>query len=192
MHPSKIIGTALVAVLAAPAAAQDYAGAARTYFEAEIAPQMAHAAIVEAIRAQNAAHAGISQDRIDALDAAWRAEVSASPRPTIDPVLGNPASEHLRGMVDASGGRMAEAFLMDQAGLNVGASHVTSDYWQGDEAKHQETYGRGAGAIHVSEVEFDESTQSYGVQVSMAISDPVDGAVIGAVTVSIDADSLVD
>ena len=192
MHPSKFIGTALAAVLAVPATAQDYAGAARTYFEAEIAPQMAHAAIVEAIRAQNAAHAGITQDRIDALDAAWRAEVSAGTRPTIDPVLNNAASDHLRGMVDASGGRMAEAFLMDQAGLNVGTSHVTSDYWQGDEAKHQETYGMGAGAIHVSEVEFDESTQSYVVQVSMAISDPADGAVIGAVTVSIDADSLVD
>lgn len=197
MHPSKCpastcLGAALVLALAAPAVAQDYAGAARTYFEAEIAPQMDNAAIVEAIRATNAAHAGIDQSQIDAMDAAWRAEVSAAARPTIDPVLGNAASEHLRGMVEASGGRVAEAFLMDSAGLNVGASHVTSDYWQGDEAKHQETYGKGAGAIHVSEVEFDESTQSYVVQVSMAITDPADGAVIGAVTVSVDADSLVD
>jgi hypothetical protein len=178
--------------LSGPAAAQDYAGAARTYFETEIAPQMAHAAIVEAVRAQNAAHAGLTQDEIDAMDAAWRAEVGAGARPTIDPVLGNAASEHLRSLVTASGGRIAEAFLMDGAGLNVGTSHVTSDYWQGDEAKHQETYGRGPGAIHVSEVEFDESTQSYVVQVSMAISDPADGGAIGAITVSVDAGSLVD
>jgi hypothetical protein len=192
MQPSKFLCAALGLALAGPAVAQDYAGAARTYFEAEVAPQMAHATILEAIRATNAQHAGISEDQIAGLDAAWRAEVGAGTRPTIDPVLGNAVSEHLRGLVAGSEGRIAEAFLMDGAGLNVGASHVTSDYWQGDEAKHQETYGKGAGAVHVSEVEFDESTQSYVVQVSMAIADPADGSVIGAVTVSIDADSLVN
>jgi len=192
MHKTLILGAILGATLSGPALAQDYAGAARAYFETDIAPQMAHQMIVSAIRAQNEAHAGITQARIDELDQAWMAEVGGTTRPTIDPVMTNPVSDLLREMVAASEGLIAEIFVMDYVGLNVGASHVTSDYWQGDEAKHQQTHGIGPGAYHVGNVDFDESTQSYVVQVSMSIVDPADGALIGAVTASIDADSLVD
>ena len=79
---------------------------------------------------------------------------------------------------------------MDAQGLNVAASSVTSDYWQGDEAKHQETYGKGAGAVHFSAIEFDESSQMYQAQISISLSDPDSGAVIGAMTIGVDADSL--
>ncbi len=192
MQKTLILGAILGATLSSTALAQDFTGAARAYFETDIAPQMAHEMIVSAIRAQNEAHAGITQARIDALDQAWMAEVGGSARPTIDPVMNSAVSGHLREIVAASGGRIADIFVMDYVGLNVGASHVTSDYWQGDEAKHQETHGIGPGAYHVSDVEFDESTQTYAVQVSMAIVDPGNGELIGAVTASIDAESLID
>jgi hypothetical protein len=42
--------------------------------------------------------------------------------------------------------------------MNVGQSDVRSDCWQGDEAKWQQTYLKGADAIHIGEVEFDESS----------------------------------
>lgn len=192
MQKTLILGAILGAALSGPVLAQDYAGAARAYFESDVAPQMAHDLIVSAIRAQNVAHAGITQAQIDAMDAAWMAEVGGTNRPTIDPVMNNPVSDLLREIVAASNGVIGDIFVMDHVGLNVGASHVTSDYWQGDEAKHQETHGVGPGAYHVSDVEFDESTQLYVVQVSMSIIDPADGALIGAITASIDADSLVD
>jgi len=92
--------------------------------------------------------------------------------------------------VAASNGAITEVFVMDAAGLNVTASDVTSDYWQGDEAKHQETFGFGAGAVYFSEVEFDESTQSYQAQVSLALTDPTTGEAIGAITVGLNADLL--
>lgn len=192
MQKTLILGTILGATLSGPAMAQDYAGAARAYFETDIAPQMAHQMIVSAIRAQNEAHSGITQAQIDTLDQAWMAEVGGSARPTIDPVMNNPVSDLLREIVTRSDGLIADIFVMDYVGLNVGASHVTSDYWQGDEAKHQQTHGIGPGAYHVGEVEFDESTQIFAVQVSMAIVDPGNGELIGAVTASIDADALVD
>ena len=69
--------------------------------------------------------------------------------------------------MEETGGAITEVFVMDAQGLNVAASGPTSDYWQGDEAKFQETYLKGAEAIHVSEVEFDESSQTYSVQVSV-------------------------
>ena len=46
---------------------------------------------------------------------------------------------------------------------------------------------KGPDAVHVSEVEFDESSQTYQMQVSMSVTDPASGAVIGAVTFGLDA-----
>jgi hypothetical protein len=81
-----------------------------------------------------------------------------------------------------------EIFVMDNKGLNVGQSDVTSDYWQGDEAKWQKTYQVGPDAIHVSDVEQDESSQVFQAQVSVPVVDG--GQVIGAVTVGVNVDAL--
>ena len=70
-------------------------------------------------------------------------------------------------MRDDSEGLFTEIFVMDAVGLNVAASDTTSDFWQGDEAKWQQTYSAGSGAVHISDVELDESTQSYQSQVEL-------------------------
>lgn len=85
---------------------------------------------------------------------------------------------------------MTAVFAVDNRGLNVAQSVESSDYWQGDEAKWQKTFGNGSGDIHISEVEFDESTGSYQSQVSMPISDPSTGELIGAITLRINVQSL--
>ena len=79
---------------------------------------------------------------------------------------------------------------MDNKGLNVGQSDVTSDYWQGDEAKWQKTFSVGPTAVFVDKVEKDESTQKFQTQVSISIVDG--GAAIGAVTVGLDVEMLMD
>jgi hypothetical protein len=81
---------------------------------------------------------------------------------------------------------------MDNKGLNVGQSDVTSDYWQGDEAKWQKTYSVGPAAVFVDKIEQDESTQKFQTQVSISVVDPAGGAVIGAVTVGLDVEMLMD
>ena len=48
----------------------------------------------------------------------------------------------------------------------------------------------GAGATHLSEVEFDESTQTYQGQISVTVTDPATGTPIGALTVGVDAEAL--
>ena len=147
-------------------------------------------AIVAAIRAQNDRTAGLAQDDIDSLDLTWRQEIGKRTHPTIDAVLANPVSDMLRARVAESDGVVTEVFIMDARGLNVASSAVTSDYWQGDEAKFSETFGRGAGAMHVGEIEFDVSTQSYQGQVSVAVTDPDSGRAIGAITVGLNAEML--
>ena len=85
---------------------------------------------------------------------------------------------------------ITEVIVMDAKGLNVAASGATSDYWQGDEAKYQETYPKGPGAVHFGEVEFDESSQTYQAQISITVTDPDTGRPIGAMTVGVDAEVL--
>lgn len=173
-----------------PAFAQDHVGPITEYFKANIEPWLSDPVVVKAINDQNAAHAGLSQADIDSLDKKWRAETEAGSHPMIDGVLGNPLSKFLVEKQAASGGMVTEIFVMDNKGLNVGQSGVTSDYWQGDEAKWQKSFGAGAGAIFIDEVEKDESTQTLQSQVSIAISDPATNEVIGAITLGIDVGGL--
>jgi hypothetical protein len=146
--------------------------------------------VVQAVKAQNAKHAGLSQGDIDNMDKDWRSQTDASSKPMIDAVLGNALSKFLREQQGAAGGLVTEVFVMDNRGLNVGQSDVTSDYWQGDEAKWQKTYSAGPDAIFIDEVEMDESTQTFQSQLSMSIVDPATGEVIGAITVGVNVDAL--
>ena len=72
----------------------------------------------------------------------------------IDKLLSDPVSQWLMDQESATAGFVTEVFVMDNKGLNVAQSAVTSDYWQGDEAKWQQTYLVGPDALHISEVEF--------------------------------------
>jgi hypothetical protein len=173
-----------------PASANDYETRMKTYLESEIMGWAQDQVLLDAIRNQNSQTADYTQEEIDALDTAWRAEVALSDRPTIAPVLENAASDFLRERVAAAGGTMTEVFVMDARGLNVAASAVTSDYWQGDEEKFSETFPKGPEAVHFGEVELDESSQTYQGQISIPIVDPVSNAVLGAMTIGINAESL--
>ena len=87
-----------------------------------------------------------------------------------------------------SGGKVVEIILMDNHGLNAAISSITSDFWQGDEDKHQQTYLKANDAVHIGDVEFDESSQAYVVQVSFVVTDTA-GLAIGAATFSLNAEA---
>ncbi len=182
---------ALAATLcASPLYATEYDQALQSFLDGNIRTWSSAPAIVSAIKSQNAETAGFDEAHIIDLDTAWRAEVGGTNTPTINQVLENEAAEFLRGQVAQMDGMITEVFIMDSVGLNVAASGVTSDYWQGDEAKFTETYANGPQAVHFSDVDFDESSQTYQAQISMTIVDPDTGQAIGAMTVGVLADSL--
>lgn len=192
---SLVFGAALAVLSAAastPTLAQDaeIKEKAKAYTETDVAKWVADADVVAALNAANAASAGYDQARIDELDKQWRAEVGAAAHPLIDSVMASPASAKARGWCDGAGGVVTEIILVDNKGLNVGICDATSDYWQGDEPKYQNTFTKGAGAVFIDEVEQDSSTQKFQVQASMTVVDPATGQPIGAVTVGLDAEGL--
>jgi hypothetical protein len=159
----------------------------KAFVDQEVRAKLADPMVVAAIKGANVSSATLLPNDILALDGQWRAEVGKDSA-LIKAVVENSTSALLRDYVVASEGKITEVILMDAQGLNVAVSDVTSDYWQGDEEKHQLTFGTGPGAIHVSEVELDESTQSYQAQVSFTIVDPATGAGIGAATIGLNAE----
>lgn len=160
------------------------------YARDELSKWLTNADLIAALRAQNERHAALDEDGIIALDQKWRAEAGAGGGPFIEENLSSPVSKWLLAQQEATAGFVTEVFVMDNKGLNVAQSVETSDYWQGDEAKWQQTYSVGPDALHISEVEFDDSTGFYQSQGSLAITDPDTGEVIGAVTFGINVQNL--
>jgi hypothetical protein len=64
-----------------------------------------------------------------------------------------------------------EVFVMDDQGALVCTTQKTSDYWQGDEPKWIDSFKGGAGETVVSKREYDQSTKSTLVHVSVPIID---------------------
>jgi len=141
--------------------------------------------VIDALKAQNNKHTNLTQEKIEQLDQQWRAERKANDHPLIDSVLANPLSEYLLNIKGDSEGLFTEIFIMDDKGLNAGQADVTSDYWQGDEDKWQKTYLAGPDEVFIDEVEYDDSSQKFQVQVSTSVVDPNTNAPISAVTIGI-------
>lgn len=149
-----------------------------------------HPVTLIALRAQNARHTGLSQEDIDQLDKDWRAQRKSQGQPLIAQLFGSPLSTYLTRIQAQSGGLYTEIFVMDNRGLNVGQSAVTSDYWQGDEGKWQKTFGVGPDAVFIDAAEAHEGTGTTRAQVNLAIADPDTGKAIGAITVEVNLTEL--
>ena len=188
MKRALVIAALIQFAVPAVFAADAHKAQLRDLVDSELKSLLANAVVLEAVKAQNAQHAGITSEEIQALDQQWRAETSEGTGPLINKVLAKALSRHLGGYKQSKQGLVTEVFVMDNKGLNVGQSDVTSDYWQGDEAKWQQTFLAGPHAVHIGEVELDESSQSYQVQVSLSVVDG--GKVIGAATFGVGVEQL--
>lgn len=149
----------------------------------ELAALAADPVLVGAISAQNAKH--VSLDEIKAADKRWME--TAGVVDFMKAIIESPAGTHLR---DWRGKHafVSEIIVMDNQGANVAITEKTSDYWQGDEKKFTESFKDG-GVAFVDKVKFDDSTQTYSVQVSVPVRDAA-GACIGVICFGLDVESL--
>ncbi len=188
LHMNNVVSRYLLSI---PGSENIYRVPLQAYAEQELMSWFSDPLVIEAIKAQNEQNASIDSAAIDALDQTWRAEAAEGTGPMIEEVLSREASLYLIEKTRGAAGFVTEVFIMDDHGLNVAQSAITSDYWQGDEAKWQETYQASGNPIHISEAEFDDSTQAYQAQVSFPIVDPATGRKIGAVTLGVNLQLLI-
>jgi len=139
--------------------------------------------IVSAVKAQN--EKGMGMAKIKAMDDKWKATPGLAP--FMQKLMDSDCAKFL-GQIQETQAFYSEIFVMDNQGANVAMTNKTSDYWQGDEAKFKKSFARGKGSIFVDEVEFDDSSQAYLVQVSVPVMDQ--GKAIGAITFGIDVDQV--
>lgn len=158
-------------------------------FIAEIREWATAPVVLSALKSRNEGAGQLAQAEIDALDKQWRAETEKDDQPLITSVLANPLSSFLYRVQASSVGLFTEVFVMDRNGLNVGQSAVTSDYWQGDEAKFQKTAGVGPGAVFVDEPEYHDGTHTWRAQINLTIDNEA-GQAIGAITVEVNLTEL--
>ncbi len=141
------------------------------------------------VEAQNKRHATLTQARIEERDKQWVAERESKEQPLIAATLSNPLSNYLTQIQAGSDGLYTEMFVMDSKGLNVGQSSITSDYWQGDEAKFQKTFPVGPAAVFVDKASLDEGTKTWRAQISVTVANAA-GKAIGAITIEVNLTEL--
>lgn len=139
--------------------------------------------IVKSVKDENAKGKTLAQ--IQDKDAKWKD--TAGIVDYMQALMDSECGKHIAG-IQNSAPYYAEIFVMDNQGANVAMTDKTSDYWQGDEAKFKKSFNGGAGSVFVDEVEFDDSTQAYLVQVSVPVKDG--DKTVGAITFGIDVEKI--
>lgn len=184
-----VLVAATAALVPCVALAGNHEKAVTEYVKKNVAPWLSDASVLKAVDASNQKHQSLKQADIDKLDGEWiNARKAKAAHAPMDALMKNELAMFLKKKVEASKGAIVEFFVMDSKGLNVGQTDPTSDYWQGDEAKWQKTYGVGSDAIFVDKVEDDGGLKVS--QASLAISDPKTKKAIGAITVVVDMGKL--
>jgi len=156
----------------------------KSFVVKNLVPTTDTAAWVQAVEAQNAKKVSLAD--IQAMDKKWIA--AEEELPIQKELMGNACAQEIVKLVKRLPA-IVEAFVMDDQGANVCENTLTSDYWQGDEAKWKNSFKGGKGGVDVGKVKFDKSANANLQQVSLPIIGK-GGKVIGAVTFGLSVDSL--
>ncbi|ALN19513.1 transporter substrate-binding domain-containing protein [Ectopseudomonas mendocina] len=146
-----------------------------------------HDELLNALR--QAATRNTSIERIRELDRQWQRERLLEEKPLIRRLLQAPASQLLANITRQHQPLFNEIFLSDQSGQLVAISEITSDYWQADEDDFQQAQRLVPGQVHIGNVEYDGSTQSFQSKVSAPIHDPEDGRLLGVLSLGINIET---
>lgn len=166
---------------------QNHAGmtdGVKAYALSTLLPQSVNPVFVAAVKKQNAA--GLTMAAIQKIDKEW---IDAEePLPIQTEMMSNATAVELKAFINKNGA-IREAFVTDNQGANVGQNALTSDYWQGDEAKWKNAFNGGKGGVDVGKEQFDKSINAPIQQISLPIIDE-NGAVIGTVTWGLNISSM--
>ena len=147
----------------------------KSFAKKNLLPLCTDKELVAAVKAQNAK--SMSLDQIKKIDEEW---INAEDElPIHKELLNNACANRIKSIAEKLGS-ISETFAMDNQGANVGQNALTSDYWQGDEAKWANSFNSGEGGVDIDEAKLDKSTNRIDQKVALPIIDE-SGNVIGAI-----------
>jgi Cache domain len=86
--------------------------------------------------------------------------------------------------------RFLEIIVVDENGATVAATNKPLNYMQADQGYWQAVYAHGRGAVHITEVRYDEASKSFYVGIGAPILEANSGRFLGAVTTLVDMSGL--
>jgi len=121
--------------------------------------------------------------KLRALDVRWQKKDGIEA--FVKTLMASPASQRLGALI-VKHPYVPEAFIMDSQGTIIGETNRTSTYWKGEQEKFTAAYAGGTGAIWYGTLEFDESTKTNSVQISVPVAKG--GKAIGAICFTVNID----
>ena len=154
--------------------------AVNDYIDRDLLSWVNDARIVDAIAQQNARHREMNALAVTpAAVTGPGAEVPQSKAPI--------AAAFLQSQIARAEGQIAEVTLLDAYGLTVVTSGSASVYFKGGKPKNSNRFSPPSGIFVVDQVAIDETSKAHQSRVSMPITEPSNGAIIGVITVELEA-----
>ncbi len=154
------------------------------FIKARLLPLCTNKVFAQEVAGQNAK--GVSLDEIKKIDEQWKN--AEEELPIHVEKMGNNCAKEIAKIIKELP-VLGETFVMDNQGANVGQNALTSDYWQGDEAKWKNSYKEAKGGIDLGTRQLDKSTNVVDQKVSLPIIDE-QGKVIGSVCFGVKVETL--
>lgn len=151
----------------------------------------------EPVAARNASYGGSTSEilaEILSLDARWVEAADDDPlilNTTADSAALNPAGRELAGFLESFPAH-TEVFVTDRYGATIAATGRLSDYYQADEEWWQAAWNNGAGAVYVSDPEFDESAGVTALLMAVPIYDHDARTLLGVLRSTLNVEELFD
>lgn len=153
--------------------------------------------IKDSMAERNAAYTGTEaeiQAGIQALDAAWATTPDEDPLVAAiladDPAI-NPVAFQMHDLQEHFDDH-TELIVTDRFGATVAATSRPPDYYQADDAWWQAAWNDGAGAVYISEAEFEARAGVYTVVIGIPIHSEETGEIVGILHSRLILDQLVD
>jgi len=149
-----------------------------------------HPTLIEAAATANRQYVAASDqavtERIEKLEKSWNTPAA---EPVVREMLSNRPSHLLARWRDRDR-RFLRLTLTDSRGAVIAATHKTLDYYQADEDFWQSIYAQGRGAVHVTDILYDDVTKSYYLGLGVPVMEEDTNTFAGALDALIEVSSI--
>ena len=144
----------------------------------------------EALKKHNLKARLWTQQEIAIMDKKWIKAFKADDFSYSLKMVDQELSAQLREIKKEGQGQITEIIVADARGLNVAISDITSDFWQGDEAKFTRAFGQPSNRLFFSDIRYDESTKHFQVDISVPLVNEEQQAPIGVLIFGVDSEKV--